>query len=142
MRPLHLHRLYLTIFRLKGEKKLCDLIEKAQQYVDSHENNPGFDMDDLANIYMLRIEHIYYKFTEDPAVEELMDGLCKKLYSMKSAVLQRQRALLCQIYHHSLHDRWEQAKELLLMSHVQIIVDHSETSTQVWLLTLFALICF
>jgi translation initiation factor 3 subunit C len=57
--------------------------------------------------------------------------LCKKIYSLKNANLQRQRSLLCQIYHHSLHDRWDKAKELLLMSHAQAIIDHSEASTQV-----------
>lgn len=116
---------------MKGEKKLCDLIEKAQQYVDSRENSPGFEIDDLATIYMLRIEHVYYKFTEDPNNEKLMNDLCKKIYSLKNATFERQRALLCQVYHHALHDRYEEAKELLLMSHVQAIVDHSESSTQV-----------
>lgn len=116
---------------------MCDLIEKAQSYVDSREGNEYFEIDELATIYMLRIEHMYYKFTLDPKNEELMDQLCKKIYSLKNAMLQRQRALLCQIYHHSLHDRWNKAKELLLMSHVQAIVDHSEASTQVILTTTY-----
>lgn len=110
---------------------MCDLIEKAQDYVDSHKDAEGFDMDDLAIIYMLRIEHLHYRYTDEPGNEELMDQLCKKVYSMKNAMLQRQRALLCQIYHHSLHDRWDKAKELLLMSHIQTIIDHSEASAQV-----------
>lgn len=110
---------------------MCDLIEKAQKYVDSREGQTGFEIDELASVYMLRIEHIYYKFSNDPANEELMSRLCKKIYSLKNAMLQRQRALLCQIYHHSLHDRYNKARELLLMSHVQAIIDHSEASSQV-----------
>jgi len=119
------------IDKLKGEKRLCDLIEKAQGYVDSRVGTKGFEVEELAIIYMIRIEHMYYKFVNEPENEKLMDQLCKKIYSLKSANLQRQRALLCQIYHHSLHDRWNKAKELLLMSHVQAIVDHSEASTQI-----------
>jgi len=119
------------IDKLKGEKRLCDLIEKAQGYVDSRVRTKGFEVEELAIIYMIRIEHMYYKFVNEPENEKLMEQLCKKIYSLKSANLQRQRALLCQIYHHSLHDRWNKANELLLMSHVQAIVDRSEASTQI-----------
>ncbi|KAI6178388.1 Eukaryotic translation initiation factor 3 subunit C [Aphelenchoides besseyi] len=119
------------IEKLKGEQTFCTLVEKAQAYVDDREGTEGFDSEELATVYMLRIEHLYYKYTEDPESEALMDRLCKKVYSLKNAMLQRQRALLCQIYHHALHDRWNKAKELLLMSHLQVIVDHSEASTQI-----------
>ncbi|KAI6203077.1 Eukaryotic translation initiation factor 3 subunit C [Aphelenchoides besseyi] len=115
-----------------------DYIEKLKRrtnvlyaYVDDREGTEGFDSEELATVYMLRIEHLYYKYTEDSETEALMDRLCKKVYSLKNAMLQRQRALLCQIYHHALHDRWNKAKELLLMSHLQVIVDHSESSTQI-----------
>lgn len=60
-----------------------------------------------------------------------MDRLCKVIYSLDNTMQQRQRAMLCQIYHHSLHDRWQQAKNLMLMSHLQAIVDHSDANTQV-----------
>ncbi|KAI6175685.1 Eukaryotic translation initiation factor 3 subunit C [Aphelenchoides bicaudatus] len=119
------------IDKLKGEMKFSDLIDKAQGYIDSRENTEHFDIEELAVIYMLRIEHLYYRYTDDPKNEELMERLCKKIYSLKNATLQRQRAFLCQIYHHSLHDRLDKAKELLLMSHVKVIVDHSEDSIQI-----------
>ena len=119
------------ICRLKGEKRICELFEKAQEYVDEREGKEGVDIDELATVYMLRIEHMYYKYTEDADAEAQLDALCKKIYSLKNVMLQRQRALLCQIYNHALHDRWNKAKELLLMSHLQMIVDHSEASTQV-----------
>jgi len=60
-----------------------------------------------------------------------MNTLCKVVYSFKEAAQSRQRALLCQVYHHALHDRWHEAKNLLLMSHLQAIVDHSDAGTQV-----------
>ncbi|CAD5207154.1 unnamed protein product [Bursaphelenchus okinawaensis] len=119
------------IEKLKGEKLLCDLVEKAQNYVELRKNAVGFDVNELATIYMIRIEHLYYKYTEDPEAEKTLSDLCKKIYGLKEEKLQRQRALLCQTYHHALHDRWNSAKELLLMSHLQAIVDHTEASTQI-----------
>lgn len=83
---------------------------------------------------MMRVEHSHYKFApenDNGETERVMDELCKKIYSMKHANKQRQRALLCQIYHHAIHDRWHKAKDLLLMSHLQALVDHSDASTQV-----------
>lgn len=62
-----------------------------------------------------------------------MNDLCKSIYSIRSAMLSRQRAMLCQIYHHALHDRWHKAKNLMLMSHLQALVEHSDASTQVFL---------
>ena len=60
-----------------------------------------------------------------------MESLCKVIYSFKNAPLARQRAMLSQIYHHALHDRWHKARNLMLMSHLQAIVDHSDANTQV-----------
>jgi len=118
--------------KLKGERDLYTLIEKAQGYVDSHRDGNIFDATEVAIIYMLRIEHLYYKYSADEkAAEDLMDSLCKVIYSLPNVKQFRQRALLCQIYHHALHDRWTKAKDLLLMSHLQAIVDHSDAATQI-----------
>lgn len=46
--------------KLKGEKEICNLIEKAQAYVESLPREKFEEMEILA-IYMLRIEHIYFK---------------------------------------------------------------------------------
>ncbi|KAI1702154.1 PCI domain-containing protein [Ditylenchus destructor] len=119
------------IDKLKGERELCTLITKAQGYVDSRRKSNLLDPNEVVVIYMLHIEHLYYKFS--PNEEEtmvIMDRLCKMIYSLDQGQ-QRQRAMLCQIYHHALHDRWHRAKNLMLMSQLQAIADRSDASTQV-----------
>lgn len=120
------------IEKLKGERELCNLIEKAQNFVDVHKSGNVFDSTEIATVYLLRIEHLYYKYSSnEKESQELMDVLCKKVYALKNVMQFRQRAMLCHIYHHALHDRWHKAKDLLLMSHLQAIVDHSDAATQV-----------
>jgi translation initiation factor 3 subunit C len=120
------------IEKLKGEKDLCGLISNAQSYVDSRRDSKHLDPTEVAIIYMLNIEHLYYKYLpHENETKEQMDRLCKVIYSLDNTMQQRQRAMLCQIYHHALHDRWNEAKNLMLMSHLQAIADHSDASTQV-----------
>ena len=41
------------------------------------------------------------------------------------------RAVLCHIYHHAIHDRWFQARDLMLMTHLQEGITHADVNTQV-----------
>jgi len=63
--------------------------------------------------------------------EQLMDKLCKYIYAKDSTDRLRTRAILCQIYHHAMHDRWFKARDLMLMSHLQDNIQHSDVPTQV-----------
>ncbi|CAK5090249.1 unnamed protein product [Meloidogyne enterolobii] len=120
------------IEKLKGESSFCSLIEKAQLYADGQHKTGVVDQNEILLIYGLRIEQLYYKYSiNEEESEKLMESLCKVIYSFKNAPLARQRAMLSQIYHHALHDRWHKARNLMLMSHLQAIVDHSDANTQV-----------
>jgi translation initiation factor 3 subunit C len=44
----------------------------------------------------------------------------------------RTQAMLCHIYHHALHDRWFEARDLMLMSHLQESIDHADIPLQVY----------
>ena len=69
-----------------------------------------------------------------PATDDsraMMDRLCKFIYTKDSTDRIRTRAILCHIYHHALHDRWYEARDLMLMSHLQDSVQHSDIPTQV-----------
>jgi translation initiation factor 3 subunit C len=76
-----------------------------------------------------------------PAVEEIsmeqqdftaiMSTLCQYVYQHGSD-MGKTRALVCQIYHHALHDRYTQARDLLLMSHLQeTIYDCGDVTTMI-----------
>lgn len=60
-----------------------------------------------------------------------MDKLCKYVYDRDTTDRLRTRAILSHVYHHALHDNWFQARDLILMSHLQETIQHSDPSTQV-----------
>ncbi|KXJ27749.1 eukaryotic translation initiation factor 3 subunit C-like protein [Exaiptasia diaphana] len=139
--------------RLKDEKSVCELIERLQKYLEGCGTR-----EELCRVYLLRIEHIYYKIdvdmiakpntdkdaTEDtnkseekersketPSSAEIMSYLCKYIYSKDTSDRIRTRAMLCHIYHHALHDRWFEARDLILMSHLQETIQFSDIPTQI-----------
>ncbi|XP_077995240.1 eukaryotic translation initiation factor 3 subunit C-like [Glandiceps talaboti] len=62
---------------------------------------------------------------------DLMDRMCNYIYSKDSTDRIRTRAILCHIYHHALHDRWYEARDLMLMSHLQDTIQHADIPTQI-----------
>ena len=49
-----------------------------------------------------------------------MDRLCRYIYVNDKEERIRPRAMLCHIYHYALHDEWYKARDLMLMSHLQV----------------------
>lgn len=62
---------------------------------------------------------------------QTMDKLCKFIYHNDETDRLRTRAILSHVYHHALHDNWFQARDLILMSHLQESIQHSDPPTQV-----------
>lgn len=60
-----------------------------------------------------------------------MDRLCKFIYAKDRTDRIRTCAILCHIYHHALHSRWYQARDLMLMSHLQDNIQHADPPVQV-----------
>ncbi|VDI13317.1 translation initiation factor 3 subunit C [Mytilus galloprovincialis] len=120
--------------RLKDETVVCEMIEKLQAYLEGKATT-----EEMCRVYLKRVEHTYYKFdhtivdgtaTEDPT-REVMQQLCKYIHAKDNSDRLRTRAMLCHIYHHALHNRWYQARDLMLMSHLQDTIQHSDIPTQI-----------
>ncbi|XP_060532755.1 eukaryotic translation initiation factor 3 subunit C [Cylas formicarius] len=125
--------------RLKDETRVSDIIDKTMRYME-RTNVPS----ELCRVYLRKIEHLYYKF--DPRVLQQkagelskevvtsvteMEKLCKYIYAKDNTDRLRTRAILSHMYHHALHDNWFQARDLVLMSHLQETIQHSDPSTQI-----------
>ncbi|KAI5722278.1 hypothetical protein M8J76_006224 [Diaphorina citri] len=119
--------------RLKDEKRVTDIIDKVVQYIERHA-----DVSEICRIYIRKIEHLYYKFDPSvikqkkgeikPDVEtsvQVMTKLCKYIYEKDDTDRLRTRAILSHVYHHALHDNWFQARDLILMSHLQILYNRT-----------------
>jgi len=59
-----------------------------------------------------------------------MEKLCVLIYTYGDERL-KTNALLCHVYHHALHDRFHQGRDLMLMSHLQDNIQHMDARMQV-----------
>uniref|UniRef100_A0A671MIY4 Eukaryotic translation initiation factor 3 subunit C n=1 Tax=Sinocyclocheilus anshuiensis TaxID=1608454 RepID=A0A671MIY4_9TELE len=134
---------------LKDEGRVCGIIDRLLQYLESKGST-----EEVCRVYLRRIMHTYYKFDykahrrslglqgetkseqdqeesegEDSAI--IMDRLCKFIYAKDRTDRIRTCAILCHIYHHALHSRWYQARDLMLMSHLQDNIQHADPPVQI-----------
>uniref|UniRef100_A0ACB8EV88 Eukaryotic translation initiation factor 3 subunit C n=1 Tax=Sphaerodactylus townsendi TaxID=933632 RepID=A0ACB8EV88_9SAUR len=134
---------------LKDEARVCKIIDRVQNYLQDKGTT-----EEICRVYLRRILHTYYKFdykthqrqqgpagdskseqdqaeneAEDSAI--LMERLCKFIYARDRTDRIRTCAILCHIYHHALHDRWYQARDLMLMSHLQDNIQHADPPVQI-----------
>jgi len=172
------------IAKLKDETVIVELIDDM---IDHYEKQ-NFPADVLCRMYLLRVEHTYYKLdvkelkeiqvqikseeekrieaennssksdnaTEGETVEggekpdaetlvskpetlatrkledsgAMIERMCKFIYG-NGADRIRTRGMLCHIYHHAIHDRWYEARDLMLISHLQETIQHSDVPTQI-----------
>lgn len=120
------------IERLKDENNVCAIIDRLQDYLEMR-GAPS----DLCRVYLRKIDHLYYKFDariltdEKDNAADLMGKLCKFIYAKDSTNRIRTQAILCHIYHSALHDRWYEARDLILMSHLQDSIQWADVATQI-----------
>jgi len=172
------------IAKLKDETVIVELIDDM---IDHYEKQ-NFPADVLCRMYLLRVEHTYYKLDvkelreiqvqikseEEKRIEAennsgkvdtvndgetteggekpnseivtsrsesiqnkkledsgaMIERMCKFIYG-NGADRIRTRGMLCHIYHHAIHDRWYEARDLMLISHLQETIQHSDVPTQI-----------
>jgi translation initiation factor 3 subunit C len=134
--------------KLRFEPLLYNLVIKCQGYLEKSKANSDL----LCKCYLSRIELLYYKFDKmsttayletdegkaavlanpDPGPNslKLIDELCKYIYTSDKKNWIRTRAVLCQIFNLALHDKWYQARDLMLMSHLQESIHFADVETQ------------
>lgn len=123
--------------RLKDEVKVTSIIEQVLAYIEQVGT-----VSEICRIYLRKIDHLYYKFdpnvlkkkngeiTARTSLDE-MDKLSRYIYGKDDTDRIRTRAILCHIYHYAMHDNWFAARDLLLMSHLQETIQHSDPPTQI-----------
>lgn len=62
---------------------------------------------------------------------DIITKLCKFICAKDTTDRIRTQATLFRIYHLALHDEWFQARDLILMSHLQNNIEHSDVTTMV-----------
>lgn len=136
--------------RLKEEKHLYELVAKCQALFERE----GWTEPSMRAI-MRRLEHVYSKpfpivdvlekiaasslsaisagtstATSPRSARELVYALAVKLYRDAPPII-RTRAMLCHIYHEALDGNYHQARDMLLMSHLQDSIQHTDVTTQI-----------
>ncbi len=108
------------IERLRDEAGLVNLLGKIYQYFTRVDSKA-----EASEMALRRVEHIYYchdtiahKVYGEIDSAKLISDLCTYVYQ-NGDDRSKTRAMLCHIFHHALHDRFLEARDLLLMSHLQ-----------------------
>lgn len=159
--------------RLKYEKAVCKIIDRLQAYYESDmkKTQPS----ELCRVYLLKIDHTYYKFdgrvikqmqqrdrlkktggeNQDPRFKQVeivikdqgkeeqeeevitdtsadvMNQLCKYIYANDTTQRPTTQAILSHIYFLALHDNYFDARDLMLMSHLQGNISKADIPLQV-----------
>lgn len=140
------------IERLREEAPLYTAIAKSQALFEREAW-----ADQTARAVMRRLEHVYAKpdaiidhfeaavnkaaeanklqsaitpFGVKRSASDLVHLLCVFIYQSDAPLL-RARAVLAHVFNHAMHSRFHQARDLLLMSHLQDTIQHADVATQI-----------
>ncbi|EGC40151.1 hypothetical protein DICPUDRAFT_52181 [Dictyostelium purpureum] len=122
--------------RLQDEQVILDLGSELQQYYEQAKNTES-----AAKIAIRRIEHIYYKSSNlkntivpnTMSLDEqtqLMSKLSSFIYKFGDERLNA-RTILCNIYFSAINNKFHEARDLMLMSHLQDNPTLMDVSTQI-----------
>ncbi|TKX20642.1 eukaryotic translation initiation factor 3 subunit C [Elsinoe australis] len=144
--------------RLGDEASLYQVLVRSMIYCERISANASLDVPkETANrAVQRRLEHVYFKPSQVVAILEeqtwkdlpakvdskitprksagdstaLVKTLCNFLFQNSDGII-RARAMLCQVYHLAIHDSYYQARDMLLMSHLQETIGSFDVATQI-----------
>ncbi|PSK42268.1 Eukaryotic translation initiation factor 3 subunit C [Elsinoe australis] len=144
--------------RLGDEAALYQVLVRSMIYCERISTNASLDVPkETANrAVQRRLEHVYFKPSQVVAILEeqtwkdlpakvdskitprksagdstaLVKTLCNFLFQNSDGII-RARAMLCQVYHLAIHDSYYQARDMLLMSHLQETIGSFDVATQI-----------
>jgi len=129
------------IVRLRDERDLVKLIARAQQYYTKIGKEQF-----VARVTLRRLELVYYHFNPEFDLQKpLEDKKKSKGIQWDTVSIQelaeymyrhgtgrdRTRALLFHIYHLGIHNHFAEARDLILMSHIQDNINEADIKTRI-----------
>lgn len=137
------------VVRLKDEPSLVELVKQTREYYQKI-NKPVFER--LSVLMYLELVYYHYDPASDALIAEEIETkqktdtdakeestltpvnpireLATYLYT-NGENMEKMRALLCHVYHLSLHNHYTEARDLLLMSHVQDSINDADIRTRI-----------
>mmetsp|Transcript_7247 Transcript_7247/g.13504 ORF Transcript_7247/g.13504 Transcript_7247/m.13504 type:complete len:707 (-) Transcript_7247:173-2293(-) len=133
--------------RLTDEPVLVALVEKVSKYYEAIEKK-----DFLVKVQLINLSHIYYTYKKDLDVfkdskeeasgylmtaKPLFTPVKSTVYDLVISLLHAEGArsktiaLLSHVYHKSIHNRFMEARNLLLMSHLQDVIHNADIESRI-----------
>lgn len=115
--------------RLSNNHKIMRIFEEATEWAIVQKNKQQ-----ICQMYLLKVKYIYYRHDSQKGAEggqEKIEQFCKYIYTNDETQRIRTQAILYNIYNLALHDKWFQARDLMLMSHLQESITNADIGTQI-----------
>jgi hypothetical protein len=127
--------------RINDENSLLFICDAVMKFIDSYFPT---EKSKCARIALLKLDHIYYKhdslyakfdrsrgsYIPDGSSETVVARIVQQIHANGTSKM-RVRANLSQAYHHGLHRRYNEGKELLLKTHIGETIHLQDISNQI-----------